>query len=66
VGSSPARRTTTVDSPGWDRRVAAEAGGEGVDVVHRWTDVDRGGQFAALEDPETLAGDVRECFRPLR
>jgi hypothetical protein len=29
-------------------------------------DVDRGGHFAALEEPETVVGDVRESFRPLR
>jgi len=26
----------------------------------------RGGHFAALEEPELLARDVREFFRPLR
>jgi epoxide hydrolase len=35
-------------------------------TITRWTDVDRGGHFAALEEPETLAEDVREFFRPLR
>jgi hypothetical protein len=47
-------------------RRAAEGGGEGVDVVHRWTDVARGGHFAAPEESETVVGDVREPFRPLR
>jgi CheY-like chemotaxis protein len=37
-----------------------------MDVVDRWTDVDRGGHFAALEEPGTLVEDVREFFRPLR
>jgi hypothetical protein len=32
----------------------------------RWTDVDRGGHFAALEEPELLVTDVREFFRTLR
>ena len=26
----------------------------------------RGGHFAALEEPELLARDIREFFRPLR
>ena len=35
------------------------------DVV-RWTEMPRGGHFAAMEEPELLAEDVREFFRPLR
>ncbi|MEV6277773.1 epoxide hydrolase [Nocardia sp. NPDC051832] len=35
-------------------------------TVTRWTDVDRGGHFAALEEPEMLLADVREFFRDLR
>ncbi|GAA1081155.1 hypothetical protein [Nocardiopsis composta] len=35
-------------------------------TVVRWTDADRGGHFAALEEPEALTADVREFFRPLR
>jgi pimeloyl-ACP methyl ester carboxylesterase len=34
--------------------------------VQRWTDMPRGGHFAALEEPELLAEDIREFFRPLR
>jgi pimeloyl-ACP methyl ester carboxylesterase len=34
--------------------------------ITRWTDVDRGGHFAALEEPEILITDVREFFRDLR
>ncbi|WP_432881444.1 epoxide hydrolase family protein [Kribbella sp. CA-245084] len=34
--------------------------------ITRWTDVDHGGHFAALEEPEILIGDVREFFRSLR
>ena len=37
----------------------------GYDVVH-WTEMPRGGHFAAMEEPELLARDVREFFRPLR
>ena len=35
-------------------------------TITRWTDVDRGGHFAALEEPDLLVGDVREFFRTLR
>ncbi|GAB3947356.1 epoxide hydrolase [Kribbella albertanoniae] len=35
-------------------------------TVTRWTDVDHGGHFAALEEPELLVADVREFFSGLR
>jgi pimeloyl-ACP methyl ester carboxylesterase len=35
-------------------------------IVERWTRMPRGGHFAALEEPELLARDLREFFRPLR
>jgi microsomal epoxide hydrolase len=34
--------------------------------IHRWTAMDRGGHFAAMERPEELAAEIREFFRPLR
>jgi pimeloyl-ACP methyl ester carboxylesterase len=34
--------------------------------ITRWTDVDHGGHFAALEEPELLVADVREFFGSLR
>jgi pimeloyl-ACP methyl ester carboxylesterase len=34
-------------------------------VVH-WTEFDRGGHFAAMENPEFLIGDIRVFFRGLR
>ena len=34
-------------------------------VVH-WSEFDRGGHFAAMENPEFLVGDVRAFFRGLR
>jgi pimeloyl-ACP methyl ester carboxylesterase len=30
--------------------------------VTRWTDMPRGGHFAALEEPELLAADLRATF----
>jgi microsomal epoxide hydrolase len=34
--------------------------------VQRWTPMPRGGHFAALEEPQALAEDIRAFFRPLR
>ncbi len=34
--------------------------------VQHWTEMPRGGHFAALEEPELLAEDIRTFFRPLR
>jgi pimeloyl-ACP methyl ester carboxylesterase len=34
--------------------------------VQRWTDMPRGGHFAALEEPELLAADIRAWFRTFR
>jgi pimeloyl-ACP methyl ester carboxylesterase len=34
--------------------------------VQRWTQFEKGGHFAAMEQPEALARDIREFFRPLR
>lgn len=36
------------------------------DTITRWIDVDRGGHFAALEEPVLLTTDIREFFRDLR
>ena len=34
--------------------------------LQRWTVMSRGGHFAAMEEPDALADDVRALFRPLR
>ncbi|MEV8553222.1 epoxide hydrolase family protein [Streptomyces glaucescens] len=34
--------------------------------IVRWTELDRGGHFAALEEPDLLVADVRAFFRQLR
>ncbi|HEY3418509.1 MAG TPA: epoxide hydrolase [Armatimonadota bacterium] len=34
--------------------------------VQRWTEMPRGGHFAALEEPELLVEDIRAFFRPFR
>jgi pimeloyl-ACP methyl ester carboxylesterase len=34
--------------------------------VQRWTEVPKGGHFAALEEPQILAEEIRAFFRPIR
>jgi hypothetical protein len=34
--------------------------------LRRWTDMAAGGHFAAMEQPDALAAEVRAFFRPLR
>jgi len=34
--------------------------------AQRWTSRPRGGHFAAMEEPELLAQEIRAFFRPLR
>jgi microsomal epoxide hydrolase len=34
--------------------------------VERWTEMPRGGHFAAMEEPELLVDDIRAFFRPMR
>jgi len=34
--------------------------------IRRWSVMEKGGHFAALEQPEALAREIREFFRPLR
>jgi microsomal epoxide hydrolase len=34
--------------------------------IRRWTEMEKGGHFAALEQPEALAAEVRAFFRSLR
>ncbi|MFE0514399.1 epoxide hydrolase family protein [Streptomyces sp. NPDC058964] len=39
---------------------------ERTENIVRWTEFDRGGHFAAMEEPDLLIGDVRSFFRQLR
>jgi microsomal epoxide hydrolase len=34
--------------------------------IRRWTEMKKGGHFAAMEQPDALAHEIREFFRPLR
>jgi pimeloyl-ACP methyl ester carboxylesterase len=40
--------------------------GERAFNIERWTEMPRGGHFAAMEEPELLVEDLRGFFRPLR
>jgi pimeloyl-ACP methyl ester carboxylesterase len=35
-------------------------------TITRWTDIDHGGHFAAMEEPDMLTADIREFFRACR
>ncbi len=39
--------------------------GSYIDIRH-WSEMPKGGHFAAFEQPELFVGDVRTFFRPLR
>jgi pimeloyl-ACP methyl ester carboxylesterase len=39
---------------------------EADNTITRWTELDRGGHFAAMEEPTALVADIREFFRTLR
>ena len=45
--------------------VLAELAGRTSRIV-RWTEMPRGGHFAAFEEPELYAEDLRAFFRPYR
>lgn len=49
--------------PEGDRPSAAFCGGA---AVQRWTVMERGGHFAAMERPEALAAEIRAFFREIR
>jgi pimeloyl-ACP methyl ester carboxylesterase len=44
---------------------APRAGAERYYNLQRWTEMPAGGHFAAMEEPERLAGDLRAFFRKL-
>ncbi|MGA7732386.1 MAG: epoxide hydrolase family protein, partial [Chloroflexia bacterium] len=48
-----------------DFRVPREWAERGYNVQH-WTEIPKGGHFAAMEEPQLLAEDIRAFFRPLR
>ncbi len=34
--------------------------------IQRWTEMKKGGHFAAMEQPAALADEIQHFFRPLR
>ena len=34
-------------------------------IIH-WNELDRGGHFAAWEQPDLFVGEIRDCFRQVR
>jgi microsomal epoxide hydrolase len=34
--------------------------------IRRWTEMEAGGHFAAMEQPAALAAEIQNFFRPLR
>jgi microsomal epoxide hydrolase len=64
-----ARRVTVptgVAIPPKDIVPAPREFGERFFDIRQWTNLPRGGHFAALEEPELLVEDLRAFFRPLR
>ena len=51
-----------LDRPDSARALAEQ---ENPNIVH-WSEFDRGGHFAAMEEPELFVEDVRKFFRGLR
>jgi len=52
--------------PKENRSPGPASGPEAAYNITRWTQMPRGGHFPAAEEPELLAGELREFFRPLR
>jgi pimeloyl-ACP methyl ester carboxylesterase len=52
--------------PGERELVVPREWGERVYNVRRWTEMPRGGHFAALEEPELLVEEIRAFFRGVR
>ncbi|MEU5340601.1 epoxide hydrolase family protein [Streptomyces sp. NPDC020766] len=50
----------------WDNFIPLRHVADRTENIVRWTEFDRGGHFAAMEEPDLLIGDVRAFFRELR
>jgi hypothetical protein len=65
----PAFRDVPLGVAVFPRKCCTRGGAGWVEADHditQWTELERGGHFAALEEPDLLIGDVRAFFRPLR
>jgi microsomal epoxide hydrolase len=65
-GATIAVPTGYVESPREILRPPRSVAQQTYTNIQRWTVLPRGGHFAALEQPEAVAREVREFFRPLR
>ena len=67
-GSPPAPSTTPTALAVFPHEnfVALRHIADRTNTIVQWTEFDRGGHFAALEEPELLVADVRALFRKLR
>ncbi|MCX5599468.1 epoxide hydrolase [Streptomyces phaeochromogenes] len=50
----------------WDNFIPLRHVADRTENIVRWTEFDRGGHFAAMEEPDLLVGDVRAFFHELR
>jgi pimeloyl-ACP methyl ester carboxylesterase len=62
----PSPTPTAVASFPGDPQIPLRHKAERTENIVRWTEFDRGGHFAAMEEPDLLVEDVRAFFRQLR
>jgi len=62
----PSTAPTAVASFPGDPQIPLRHKAERTENIVRWTELDRGGHFAAMEEPDLLVDDVRAFFRELR
>jgi pimeloyl-ACP methyl ester carboxylesterase len=66
-GSPPVSSRVPTAAIQFAHDVGIRSSSAGANAIVRWTDVnDRGGHFAALEEPELLADDIRQFLRGVR
>ncbi|MBB5131906.1 pimeloyl-ACP methyl ester carboxylesterase [Thermocatellispora tengchongensis] len=66
--TAPERCTVPTGVAVFPREIAGpvRAFAERMNRITHWSEFDRGGHFAAMEEPDLLVGDVRAFFRTLR
>ncbi|WP_411149879.1 epoxide hydrolase family protein [Streptomyces sp. A30] len=64
--NEPSTAPTALASFPGDPQIPLRHKAERTENIVRWTEFDRGGHFAAMEEPDLLVGDVRAFFRQLR
>ena len=48
------------------KRIASTTFAEQTNNIVRWTEFNRGGHFAAMEEPDLLVADIQTFFHELR